>query len=255
MRRLLLALTAALLAWPAWAIEAPRAPEAPRPVQLSLDFGPAAAVPTGPAPWAQALPAAPSASASPAAVGITPRAAAVPSARTAARAALPAAPAAQALPAPVSRALAAGDPHAFYQAARAADYEPPQDDDRQQALYSEGAERAAAERAFARAAADPKRWPRLETAAKPASGEAQKPGRKTKLDYERFARLVWLSPRLSTDPYRDTEAKRRILLAAGYTHLIGPKGRRIPLSIADEARVGRAFAHTLETLARRGKKR
>ncbi len=94
-----------------------------------------------------------------------------------------------------------------------------------------------------------------QAAAKSASSfDGAKPKRATKLDYAEFGRLVALTPRLSTNPFRDTEAKRRILAKAGYTHLIGPGGKRIPIAIADEVRVGRAFENTLKAHARRQKK-
>lgn len=203
--------------------------EALRPVQLSLDFGAprpaalAAALPVNPL-TAPLLPAVAAPSAAP---GL----------------AAPSAPA-PAMPAPVARALAAGDAHAFYKAVAAAGYDLPRGDDHQERLLKEGADRAAADAAMFDHAGDFRR-------AAEKSPPAAAPKRATKIDYAQFGRLVALTPRLSESHFRDTEAKRRILMASGYTHLIGPGGRRIPLAIADEARVGRAFEHTLKTYRRR----
>jgi hypothetical protein len=198
--------------------------EALRPVQLSLDFG--APMPAALAP---ALP-------------VNPLSAPV----------LPSGPA---MPAPVARALAAGDAHAFYKAVLAAGYDLPRGDDHQERLLKEGADRAAADAAMfdgrGRAAGRDFGYATEKPAPPAAKPSPDRKPRATKIDYAEFGRLLALTPRLSESRFRDTEAKRRILRASGYTHLIGPGGRRIPLSIADEARVGRAFEHTLETYRRR----
>ena len=203
-----------------------------RPIQLALDF----TAPLAAAPLPAALGAVPPSPNISGIGGNLPASAAV--------APSLAAPQASAVPEPVAWALKGGDAHAFYRAVSASGYEVPAGDDHQQRLLKEGWERAAADRAFfdgQAKAAKPQAAPTVTPAAK----------RATKLDYEAFGRMLGLSPRLAESPLRDTEAKRRILMAAGYTHLIGPGGRRIPLSIADEARVGRAFEHTKKTYLRR----
>lgn len=221
--------------------------EALRPVQLSLDFGaprpaalaPALAVnplvapvlPSGPATYQHA----------PGHVDNLPASAVLP---------------ALAVPAPVAQALAAGDAHAFYKAVVATGYDLPRGDDHQERLLKEGADREAADRAFfdGQRSAAPRVAVPEPPAAKTAKPLPDRKARATKIDYAEFGRLVALTPRLSESHFRDTEAKRRILMASGYTHLIGPGGKRIPLAIADEARVGRAFEHTLKTYRRRAAK-
>lgn len=246
MRRLRLSLLIWALPAALWAGEALRT------VQLSLDFGPAR-----PAALAPAL------SVNPLAAPVLPSA--MPTA--AVLASVPLAgpdtsgsggnlPSAAPVPAPVTRALAAGDAHAFYKAVVAAGYDVPQGDDHQERLLKEGADREAADRAFfdGQRRSAPGDFGYVTEKSAPAAAKVPEPGRKpraTKIDYAEFGRLVALTPRLSESHFRDTEAKRRILMASGYTHLIGPGGRRIPLAIADEARVGRAFEHTLKTYRRR----
>lgn len=152
-----------------------------------------------------------------------------------------AAPPALTPPAAVAQALKAGDPVAFYKAAVAAEYEVPEGDDHQERLFREGFEREEADRAFWELAADPGKTVR----------EAKSRARKTKLDYDEFGRLLALTPRLSLSAFQDIEPKRRILKAAGYTHLTGPGGKRIPIELADDIRVGRAFEHTRAAFERR----
>mgnify|MGYP001574246118 CR=1 FL=1 len=143
------------------------------------------------------------------------------------------------LPAGAAAALKGGDAAGFHAAAVLAEYEPPISDDVQQRLLREGAESEAAERAFWELAADPGR-------------AVQKRGaRRTKIDYDEFGRLLSLTPRLSLSPFQDIEPKRRILAASGYDRLIGPGAIRIPIAIADDIRVGRAFANVLSTYRRR----
>lgn len=144
------------------------------------------------------------------------------------------------MPASVVAALRAGDARAFARAAQAAEYEAPAGDEIQQGLLREAAERQQADAAM----------PQLLAAAEAARAEGKK-GRKTKIDYDEFARLTALTPRLSLNTFQDVEPKRRILSASGYDKLIGPGGRRIPIAIADDSRVGHAFKNTYETLQRR----
>lgn len=148
------------------------------------------------------------------------------------------------MPAPVATALNAGDAHAFYQAAIAHDWQIPRGDDRQEALFAEGEARAGAETAFAEAA--------FATLSEPEVilGKKKPAPRSTKLDYDEFGRQV-SGARLSANVFRDTDAKRRILLASGYTHLTGPNGTRIPLARADDARIGKAFENVLSAYRRR----
>ena len=150
-----------------------------------------------------------------------------------------------AMPAQVAQAVRGGDAAAFYRACIESDYTPPKTDDAQQRLFYEGASLAAAYRISASrplpAQAAPK--PKSKTAAKP---KAEKPRRPTKIDYETFGRLIAQTPLLSQDPVKHIEPKRHILAMAGYTHLYGPKPTRIPIALADDDRVGRAFANTLK---------
>lgn len=143
------------------------------------------------------------------------------------------------MPAPVATALNAGDAHAFYRAAVAHDWQIPRGDDRQEALFAEGADRARAEAAFAKLSE-----PEV------ILGKKKPAPKSTKLDYDEFGRQISGS-RLSTNVFRDTDAKRRILLASGYTHLKGPNGTRIPLAKADDVRIGKAFENVLAAYSRR----
>jgi hypothetical protein len=75
--------------------------------------------------------------------------------------------------------------------------------------------------------------------------------RKTKMDYDEFGRQLAATPGLDLNAFRHTDAKRRILAASGYTHLYGAGGVRIPLSQANDVRVGNAFLSVKKTFDRR----
>jgi hypothetical protein len=143
----------------------------------------------------------------------------------------------QAIPSAVVSAIRAGDPQAFYKAALAHDYQPPNSDEVQLRLLREGAQRHEADGAIGQL---------LEQAR-----VSSKRARTTKIDYSEFDRLVGLTPRLSLNPFQDVEPKRRILEAAGYTHLRGPGKARVPIALAHDIRVGRAFQNTHRTSQRR----
>lgn len=163
-----------------------------------------------------------------------------PSAATAIPALSPAvaAPVFVAMPSPVKAAFFAGDPAGFVKAVRAADYEIPEGDEHQSALYQLGLEREAADR----------RVMDLMDAAQP--GPAAKPKRATKIDYEEFGRQLARNPGLSSSPFQHASAKRKILKAAGYDRLRGPEGP-VAIERATDARVGMAFAHVLRAFEHR----
>jgi hypothetical protein len=75
--------------------------------------------------------------------------------------------------------------------------------------------------------------------------------RSTKMDYDEFGRQLAARPGIDLSPFNQTEAKRRILSASGYTHLYGAGGVRIPLSQATDVRVGNAFLSVKKTYDRR----
>lgn len=199
-----------------------------------------------------------------------PAASAIPGASSNNRHALPAPPKAPpqakaqlesmaAMPPKVAEAVRSGDAVAFYKASLAAGYVPAATDDALQRLYYEGAGRIAADTSYlvrdsrrpvARKPAAPRkpaaRKPTVKPAVKSASAP-KKPVRATKINYAEFGRLSALSPQLSSSVYEDIEPKRRILALAGYTHLIGPKGIRIPIGLADGHRLGKAYANTLRS--------
>lgn len=149
-------------------------------------------------------------------------------------------PAIPQMPQDVFQALRGGEAHAFYTAAVAHEWDIPRGDDRQEALFAEGADRAAADAAFAKLS-------------EPAVilGKAAPKRRSTRIDYDEFGRQVAGARGLSANVFRDTDAKRRILLASGYTHLKGPNGARIPIGKADDVRVGRAFENVLKAYENR----
>ncbi|MDD5304764.1 MAG: hypothetical protein PHS14_16840 [Elusimicrobia bacterium] len=144
------------------------------------------------------------------------------------------APAFAAAPKPVMAAFHTGDPSAYLKAARAAEYEPPEGDEHQSALYQLGLEREAADRAARTLFASPA----------PAA-------RATAIDYEEFGRQLSRHPGLSLNAFSHTDAKRRILKASGYSRLHGAGGVPVPIERADDARVGKAFANVLRAFDRR----
>lgn len=151
---------------------------------------------------------------------------------------LNAAPVFAPMPEPVKAAFFAGDPAGFVKAVRAEDYEIPEGDEHQSALYQLGLEREAADR----------RVLALMDAAEP--GPVAKPKRATKIDYEEFGRQLAKHPGLSSSPFQHGPAKRKILKASGYDRLRGPEGP-VTIERATDARVGMAFAHVLRAYERR----
>lgn len=141
------------------------------------------------------------------------------------------------MPAPVKAAFFAGDPAGFVKAVRAADYDIPDGDEHQSALYQLGLEREAADRRVMELMAD-------------AEAPVAKPKRATKIDYEEFGRQLAAHPGLSSSPFQHAPAKRKILKAAGYDRLRGPDGP-VAIERATDARVGMAFAHVLRAFERR----
>lgn len=139
-----------------------------------------------------------------------------------------------AVPAPVLKAFHAGDAPAYLKAARTHEYQPPDGDEHQSALYQLGLEREAAERAMLA----------VEQPAVPA-------GRSTKIDYETFGRRLAQTSGLSSNPFNGTSAKRRILKAAGYTRLYGAGGKPIAIDDASDVRIGKVFANVLRAYERR----
>ena len=77
--------------------------------------------------------------------------------------------------------------------------------------------------------------------------------RTTKIDYDAFGRQLGLNPGLSLNIFGATDAKRGILAASGYTHLVGAGGRRIALADATAARIGAAFDKILRTFNNRSR--
>lgn len=179
------------------------------PVQLSLNF--AAPTPSFASPLA-AAPLAP--------IALTP--------------ALGVTPAFAAIPAPVFAAFHSGDPVAYVKAARAAEYEPPEGDEHQNALYQLGLQREAADKAV------------LELDRPEAA-----PARATKIDYDEFGRQLSRAPGLSANVFQHADAKRRILKASGYTRLYGAGGVPVAIDRAADARVGKTFANVLRAFQRR----
>lgn len=143
-----------------------------------------------------------------------------------------------AMPKAVEAAFFAGDPAGFVKAARAAEYDIPEGDEHQAALYQLGLEREAADR----------RVMDLMDAAEP--GPVAKPKRATKIDYEEFGRQLAKHPGLSSSPFQHGPAKRKILKASGYDRLRGPEGP-VTIERATDARVGMAFVHVLRAYERR----
>lgn len=183
----------------------------PEGVQLRLDFAPAVTT------LAAALPVA----------SLTPSAALTPSL-------IPApAPIFAEIPKPVLAAFHAGDAPAFLKASRAAEYEPPEGDEHQNALYQLGLEREAADRA-------------VRGLDKPAVA-----AKTTKIDYDEFGRQLARAPGLSLNPFQHADAKRRILKASGYARLYGTGGVPIKIDDAADIRVGKAFASVLRAFERR----
>ncbi len=182
------------------------------PVQLSLDFHAPTPSFTAPLSISPLAPLAP--------VSLTPS--------------LGVAPSFAPIPAPVIAAFHSGDPAAFVKAARKAEYEPPEGDEHQNALYQLGLQREAADKALL-ALDHPE----------PA------PARTTKIDYDEFGRQLSRSPGLSTNVFQHTDAKRRILKASGYTRLYGAGGVPVPIDRAADVRVGKTFANVLRAFERR----
>lgn len=182
------------------------------PVQLSLNFSaptPAFTAPLSVAPLSPLTPA-----------SLTPS--------------LGAAPAFAPIPAPVIAAFHSGDPVAFVKAARKAEYEPPEGDEHQTALYQLGLQREAADKAVL-ALDHPE----------PA------PARATKIDYDEFGRQMARAPGLSANVFQHVDAKRRILKASGYTRLYGAGGIPVPIDQAADVRVGKTFANVLRAFQKR----
>ena len=139
-------------------------------------------------------------------------------------------------PSPIVAAFHTGDPAVFLKTARAAEYEPPEGDEHQNALYRLGLEREAVERALAKA------------------GQADAPpvkARKTAIDYDEFGRNLASAPGLSLDPFKHADAKRRILKASGYSRIYGAGGVPVPIDRAADVRVGKTFANVLRAFERR----
>jgi hypothetical protein len=75
--------------------------------------------------------------------------------------------------------------------------------------------------------------------------------RATKMDYDEFGRQLARRPGLDQNSFNQSDSKRRVLAASGYTHLYGVGGVRIPIADASDVRVGNAFNSVKKTFDRR----
>lgn len=133
-----------------------------------------------------------------------------------------------ALPRAVCTALAQRDSVAFYRACKESDFQPQDEEQRQ--WYADGHMLSG-------------------DAGKEAARLRAKQKRQPKIDYARFgAALKKYEP--SLDIFRDADLKRIAYRQAGYTHLYGEDGERIPLDDASDARIGGAFVKTCKAYKR-----